>query len=133
MWVWAWNTADLFDGATATITQDQGSGAAHIFEYLQSSFAHADSSFPGRSGLTLVAWAELGTTWTCGACFAAFPVNAFDQSFDSQAWFPADSTDEAYWSDPVLAHELGHWVMASYSTSPNEGGTPTQSPMIAGG
>lgn len=123
VWVWAWSSADLSDGVTATIGQAQGSGAAHTFQYLQSAFAHADASFPGKTGLTLVAWLGLGTTWSCGACFAAFPVNAFDQSFDAQAWFPADTTDEAYWSDPVLAHELGHWVMASYGTSPNEGGT----------
>ncbi|MGC4113950.1 MAG: hypothetical protein QM765_04690 [Myxococcales bacterium] len=123
VWLWALSSSDLSDGASSTISQDQGSGAAHIFEYLQSSFAHADTAFPGRTGLTLVAWVGLGTTWSCGACFAAFPVQAFDQSFDSQAWFPADTTDEAYWSDPVLAHELGHWVMASYGTSPNEGGT----------
>ncbi|HEY3445701.1 MAG TPA: hypothetical protein VGK67_05015 [Myxococcales bacterium] len=123
VWVWAWNSSSITDGATATISQAEGSGAAHIFRYLQSSFAHADAAFPGKTGLTLVAWAGLGTTWSCGACFAAFPVNAFDQSFDGQVWFPADLTDEAYWSDPVLAHELGHWVMASFATSPTEGGT----------
>jgi hypothetical protein len=37
-------------------------------------------------------------------------------------WLGGDSTDQGYWSDAVTQHELGHWVMEAYGTSPNEGG-----------
>jgi hypothetical protein len=42
--------------------------------------------------------------------------------FDSQNWIPMSAADESYWSDAVTAHEIGHWAMASFGKSPDEGG-----------
>jgi hypothetical protein len=68
----------------------------------------------------------MNTSWSCGACFVDQSTNSLGgASFDSQLFIPATAQDTSYWSDAVSAHELGHWVMASYGTPPGEGGTHT--------
>ena len=80
--------------------------------------------YGGREGLPVVAWLGYGTRWSCGACFAQWPVTTAGRRWEAQAWFSADE-DEGYWSDAVSLHELGHWLMASYGTVPEEGGPHT--------
>ena len=50
------------------------------------------------------------------------PVDANSFSFDSQIFFSATEQDRAYWSDAVGFHEIGHYTMWTYGTSPEEGG-----------
>jgi hypothetical protein len=121
IWSWSWQTNALGTSATLKIQEKDGSGAARIFDILRQGHSSTATEY-GKTGLSLVAWIGYGTSWSCGACFAPWPVTAVGYNMDSQIWFPADS-NQSYWSDAVTAHELGHWVMDSYGTSPNEGGT----------
>jgi hypothetical protein len=122
LWSWAWQTNTLGASADLQITEADGSGAARIFDYLRYAYYTAQNEFGGKSGLSMVAWVGYGTSWDCGACFAPWPISTMGFNMQSQIWFPADS-NQSFWADSVTAHELGHWVMSSYSTSPNEGGT----------
>ena len=94
-----------------------------MFDYLRYAYGHAASELSNRPGLSLIAWLGYGTAWTCGSCFNTTPVTEFEQQFQSQIWYDATLGDERWWSDAVTAHELGHWVMASYGLPPGEGGT----------
>lgn len=121
-WGWSWDVASVTQGQKLTITEANHSGAMRVFDYLR--FVHnAASSLMGQTGISLVVWLRFGTSWSCGACMSekAITVNGF--KFASQIWIPAVAQDQSYWSDAVTAHELGHWVMASWGTSPGEGGT----------
>lgn len=73
--------------------------------------------FGERDGTSVVMWLGYGTGWDCGACYLRSPTAPLGLEFNSQIFMPADA-DEAYWSGAVLAHELGHWVMATYGVSP---------------
>ena len=117
-WSWSKAVTSLANGGTTTITTQEGSGALNLFDLLQRVWASSVVNNQGRQGATLSMWMGFGTEWSCGACFS-------DSSgpFDTSIWMPGGSQDEGYWSDYTTAHELGHWQMRSYGTSPNEGGT----------
>lgn len=121
IWMWAWRTDAIPDNAQLNIDEDMGSGAARVFDFLRYAYYKSTQIYDGKIGKSLVVWLGYGTSWSCGACFAHWPASVLDMPFESQMWIPADS-DASYWADPVTAHELGHWVMSSFGTSPNEGG-----------
>lgn len=126
IWTWVWTTNSFVSGDTLTITEAMGSGAARIYDYLRYAYQFAHDQF-ARDGLPLVAWFQYGTSWTCGKCMARRPTSLFGSAtapglrFDVQGFFDG-SASQAYWADAVTAHELGHWVMSSYSAPPTEGG-----------
>lgn len=121
-WSWSIDTAKVSNGATIRISEDLGSGALRVFDYIRFVYDHARSLENNRPGLSLVVWLGYGTGWTCGSCFNDVPATVNNLSFNSQIWLDANTTDERWWADAVTAHELGHWVMSSYGTSPREGG-----------
>ncbi len=121
IWQWGIDLQLWPSGSTIQIDELQGSGAMRIYDYLRYSYAISLSYFT-RTPTTVVAWIRNNTAWSCGACFTAVPAELNPYEFDSQIWFPAVAQDESYWSDPVTAHEIGHWTMASFGTSPREGG-----------
>lgn len=116
-WLWSKAASSITAGGTTTIGTAEGSGALNLYDNLQSVWASSIANNQGRSGLTIGVWLGLGTEWSCGACFSQ------DQTFESGIWMPGGAQDEGYWSDYTITHELGHWQMASYGTSPSEGGT----------
>jgi hypothetical protein len=122
VWNWSWPAMAL--PSTLRITEATGSGAARVFDYLRYSYNEA-RRLGGRPGRSLVAWVGNGVSWSCGACFSSLPVVISSQRMQAQTWLDGNAVDQGYWSDPVTAHELGHWVMASFGTSPNEGGAHT--------
>ncbi len=125
-WGWTWNTTTLVPGGTLVITEAMGSGAARIYDYLRYAYAFARNQF-GRDGLKLVVWFQPGTSWSCGACMWQSNIRLFGtetsagEQFATQG-FLSGSSSQGYWSDAVTAHELGHWVMDSYSAPPSEAG-----------
>jgi len=121
LWLWATATGSITDGGTITITENNGSGALRVFDYLRYVYYRSRALEGDRRGRTLVVWLGYGTSWSCGSCFALIPTVVSNLFFDSEIWLNGDNNME-YWSDAVTAHELGHWVMASYGTPPNEGG-----------
>ncbi len=128
VWSWALAVNDAGGGNVliplGTTAASAGSaGAAFMFDWLSTGHKHAESFYAGKRGLPLAAWFEPGTSWSCGACMFAEPVVAFGQRFDTQIVYPGDPNDAEQWAISVVDHELGHWVMQSFGTSPNEGGT----------
>jgi hypothetical protein len=121
IWSWTRTTRELSTRPAFTVSEAEGSGAAAVFDVLGTAWRRMRERYNGRDGLPVVAWLGFGTTWTCGACFAPWPVTAVGRSWNTQLWLPGDS-DAAWWSDAMVMHELGHWVMASRGTSPEEGG-----------
>lgn len=117
-WSWSKAVTSLANGGTTTIATTEGSGALHVFDLLQSIWQSSIANNQGRPGLPLSMWMGFGTEWSCGACFSES-----SGAFATSIWMPGASQDEGYWSDYTIAHELGHWQMKSYGTSPNEGGT----------
>lgn len=121
--LWSWE----FTGASITsdtlhIREDQGSGAANVFNVLHRAYREVRRRYPSQRPLSLVAWAGDGTTYSCGACQNARPIDVFEQNFRSQIWMPMGGADHQEWADSVTGHEAGHWVMASFGRSPGEGG-----------
>jgi hypothetical protein len=122
-WTWSIATTNVTNGATLTITETLGSGALRIFDYLRYVYYHSRNLEGNHAGLSLIVWVGYGTSWSCGSCFAPVSTTFNKLQFRSQIWLDANTNDERWWSDAVTAHELGHWVMGSYGTSPGEGGT----------
>ncbi|MFP2930006.1 hypothetical protein ACLESO_33390 [Pyxidicoccus sp. 3LG] len=120
IWSWSRSTRALVERPVFTIQESDGSGAAAVFEALRTAW-HRSRERYGRSGLPVVAWLGFGTTWSCGACFAPWSVTAAGRKWEAQVWLPGNG-DAAWWSEAMVLHELGHWVMASHGTSPEEGG-----------
>jgi hypothetical protein len=116
-WSWSKAASTLTNGGTITITTADGSGALNLYDMLQSVWTSSVANNQGKQGLTIAMWLGIGTEWSCGACFSE------DNNLESGIWMPGGSQDQGYWSDYTTAHELGHWQMRSYGTSPNEGGT----------
>jgi hypothetical protein len=121
LWSWAWLTSGLAGGQDLTITEAMGSGAANVYFNLVGAYVTTYLQY-ATIGPSIIAWVGSGATWSCGACFAAWPATAFGMPFATQVWIPADATDQSYWSDAVNEHEMGHWAMSSFGASPNEGG-----------
>ncbi|MDP1825142.1 MAG: hypothetical protein Q8L48_17925 [Archangium sp.] len=119
-WSWSKAISSLANGGTTTITTAEGSGALNMYDLLQNIWASSIANNQGRPGMTLSMWMGFGTEWSCGACFSES-----GGDFETSIWMPGGSQDEGYWSDYTIAHELGHWQMRSYGTSPNEGGPHT--------
>ena len=97
-------------------------GTARVFDYQRRAYDEtlAISGAPGKS---MVTWMQPRAAWDCGACFSDYARTSVQGYFFESSLWIGMTDDEAYWSDAVNAHELGHWAMASYGTSPNEGGT----------
>lgn len=121
LWRWTWTRRDVPDQGGVYIALTSGAGAAFVYDYLRYIHDFADGFFGPRPNAALAVWFGFGVDWTCGACFYDAPAPILNIPFYSQAFIPGGA-DEAFWSAPVLAHELGHWLMATYGTSPGEGG-----------
>jgi hypothetical protein len=121
MWIWAGATSGFANGGTVTITDAMGSGALRVFDYLRYVYYRSRLMAGGSPGRTTLVWLGYGTSWSCGACFAPVQTTLSGLHFDSQMFLGGDLNMQ-YWSDAVTAHELGHWVMASYGSPPGEGG-----------
>lgn len=124
LWSWSASVADVLQspGGKLTVTEEIGSGAIYLFDYLRYAYEYTEY-LAGKPGKSLVAWMRPNTSWSCGACYLGWTTREMGGlTFDSQILIPATLQDESFWSAPVHAHELGHWVMDSYGTSPNEGG-----------
>lgn len=119
-WSWRWPLSGLTNGQDLTITEAMGAGAANVHFNMVRAYVDTFLQF-GHAGPPVVIWLGYGTSWSCGSCFAPWPTNQFGVPFAGQMFLGGDSNQQ-FWADPVTSHELGHWTMAFYGTSPNEGG-----------
>lgn len=121
-WSWPIPASAWADGQTWTIALDNNSGAVRVFDYLRYVFEQT-AAVTAKQGKTVVVWLGYDTTWTCGACFSNDdPATVSGVPFQTQIYFPGSTISEEFWADAVTAHEMGHWVMASYGYPPGEGG-----------
>lgn len=121
IWSYAYAATDLQPGQALLVAAASGSGALHVFDALRRVLKETAARFHPAAPETLLAWLGLGTRWDCGSCMASDPVEHFGQRILHQLWVDG-SSDEAYWSDALVMHELGHYVLAAYSYAPTEAG-----------
>lgn len=121
IWSYRFALVDLSQGQELTIREEHGSAACHVFERLRQVYLLAAEHYRPKQPETVVVWLGLGTQWSCRACTSWSPTVAFDTKFEHQIWLDG-SRDQGYWSDPVTAHELGHYVMNAYGFPLGEGG-----------
>jgi hypothetical protein len=124
--LWSWSLpVSAAQPGDLLIKLASAAGAASVFNDVQrgrrATWAYNHHAYPPDS--RLIVWLGLSpaTDWDCGACFAEYPATVFGVPFDTQMWIGV-TADQGYWSGPVVVHETGHWVMASYGQTPNEGG-----------
>jgi hypothetical protein len=121
VWSWSWRADSVGDSPLLRITEDQGSGAARVFDYLRYVYALGAERWPGAAADPPIIWLGFGVSWACGACNWSVPTTRFGTTFTSQLFMPGGS-DHGYWADAVTAHELGHWIMFTFGRSVGEGG-----------
>lgn len=119
LWSWALAASTFVTGSTFTLTEAQGSAVINLFDMQRLTWKDSLVMHGGKQGLSNSIWFALNTQWSCGACFADF---ATQDGIDSHLFIGGGAVDQSYWSDWVTTHEMGHWRMASYGTSPGEGG-----------
>lgn len=121
-WLWTWTPAQIRSPGEVNIPLDAGSGAAFVFDYLRFVYDASVDFYGERLNAPLVVWLDYGVDWSCGACMGpwryADPGGAV---FERQIWL-SGGADEGFWSGAVVAHELGHYLMATYGVWPGEGG-----------
>jgi hypothetical protein len=130
VWSFALALPEFHSGQVVTVPASAGSAALLVFDSLRRVVRDAAAILRPAAPEPVLAWLGLGTLWDCGSCMASDPVQHFGQRFPHQLWIDG-SSDEAYWSDALVAHELGHYVLAAYSYPPSEAGphyvgVPTQ-------
>jgi hypothetical protein len=122
VWQWSFPTASVLDFPTGFgLPMDYGSGAMHLFGWVDYIWTTLESWIPLTSPEPLVVWWDPGNRFSCGACAVEWPANLAGQVYQHQV-FISGGTDEGVWSDPVTVHELGHVVMSAWGASPTEGG-----------
>lgn len=121
IWQWSIDPGATPSGSTLTITEEIGSGAVRVYDYLRYIYLSTWTQY-AAPGPALAILLGMNTAWNCGACFMPLPTKIGPLDFKAQILIPATATDTSYWSDAVTAHELGHWVMHAYGTLPGEGG-----------
>jgi len=120
IWSFSVPAASLLNDPAIKLTEASYSAVARVFEHMRYVYDTTRAVF-GTPGDPLVLWMEPDVTWDRGACTTRYPMAVGEHPFASAIWI-AYSSDQGYWSDAVVVHELGHWVMGSYGTSPREGG-----------
>ncbi len=132
-WSWSWKTSEIVGEAMDLhIAEREGSGVASVFDVARRTVVAARRAFSDRPKRSLVVWMAPGVEWSCGACCTSVAADVFGQWFEGQIAFPSGA-DETQWSDSVVAHEVGHWVMNSYGVSPREGGAHSANMPLAPG
>ena len=120
VWRLSYYTAQVTDGISLRVTEQYGAGVIRTYDYMRYIYGASVFSF-GSNGGSIALWIQPNVTWNCGACYAQFSNVAANRRF-SHAIFLGHDENRNYWSDSVTAHELGHWAMGQYGTSPGEGG-----------
>lgn len=123
-WSWSLGSAGLSDDQSIVVREANGSGALRVFDFVRYVYSLTASFQNGAPGHSLITWVSPDTAWNCGSCMWSKPITFADFTFREQMFI--NGPDRDYYSDAVIAHELGHWAMNSYGTSPREGGTHYQ-------
>jgi hypothetical protein len=121
---WAASTLAVKASGKWHISSDEGSAALQVYNAARYDFYNGWLNQWGYAGRTLAVWVKGDIDFDCGACFAPWATEGgplLGAEAQSQVWISSSSGHPM--SDAVTHHEMGHWAMASYGTSPGEGGT----------
>lgn len=116
-----------------TIRESEGSGALHIYKWIDYGLLRTAAGMPGNQASLIVYWNPPTGTPSCGACFCGpncgggqvkYGTGDADvDHYDSWIALGGPSDDgSTEWARAVVSHEFGHYVMMNYSVSPGEGG-----------
>jgi len=121
-WSWSVDPSVVASGSTILIGEAQGSAAVRVFDWARYAVRQSESWF-GKDGQSVLLWLAPEVTYSCGSCFTPWAAVVQGQAFASQIWLPASSVEQRYWSEALVAHELGHWAMDSFGLLPPEVGS----------
>lgn len=124
LWGWKWAVTTLGATPSLTITEAQGSAAAHMYRVIFDLFESAKQVYPTHRARSLIAWFRRGVSYEKAgprAAFFAVPNDPQGVKFDSQFVVGDDATADV-WDDDIVIHELGHYWMWTHSVLPGEGG-----------
>ncbi len=123
LWTWRWFVDGLSDGGDLVIREEDGAGAAFVYDLLGIASRTMATRFASPMR-TVVAWLGDEVESACGsvACYDDHAVATLGQRFDGTLWFSGTSANRSYYSASTAMHEIGHHVMASWGTPPHEGG-----------
>lgn len=128
-WAFGAPTGGQTDLGTQVIPESAGSGAIHIFELVLYGLQQAAALAPGVTPQTLLALWSPGEEHDCGTCYmnatwggGIVSYGGGSDRFDTV--IPYQGTDETpvQWSRSIVLHELGHYMMDTYSKRPYAGG-----------
>lgn len=123
---------DIVDTGNQLITEEEGSGAAYIYQWLDFGIFRMSGLIPEVAPLSFAVFWEPGNKFDCGNCFAPpqmgganvlfDPENNLVDHFDTSMNISGTEDSPSHWARTTVNHEFGHWIMQSYSKSPGEGG-----------
>lgn len=138
---WSWGFGPVCDAPGACNTTDtgnqlideaSGSGAAHIYQWIDYGIFRVADLLPNETPLTVSVFWEPGIKFDCGSCFAPPQMGGANVTYDkandlvdhyeSSLNIAGSDASPHHWSRTTINHEFGHWLMQSYSRSPGEGG-----------
>jgi hypothetical protein len=120
VWSFEFPAAEVGANPLRIRNTSSASQVANVFDKFGVTYREMKTRY-GRPGAPIMIWMGNGVAWDCGACVGDGDVTFFGTRFQQQMWYPADSNESAF-SDPVIQHEAGHWVMSAFGRSPGEGG-----------
>lgn len=148
--LWAWVAApveaaiDPGDFGQVHVSEAQGAGAIAVFELLKGFRRRAIDAFAGAPGSPVGAPPTLAVMWspdinvTCLACYLPTgwgPISWHaangDVGFDRALFLSGASSAPLHFTPSLVAHELGHWVMDSFSRFPEAQGSHGWGELIA--
>jgi len=143
---WAWvvapvtNTARTIDFGEVHVTEARGAGAIAIFETIERARAQAVATFAAASDVpqggsadappTLAVLWNPGVNVSCIACYLptgwgpiSWHTSAGEVPFDRAMFLSGADSAPLHFTPSLVAHELGHWVMDTYSRFPEAFGS----------
>jgi hypothetical protein len=130
--VWEWTFPA--GKPTAVVRERDGSGALRLYGDLAFTVDFATSVYGRVDAPSLVVLWSPGRAFACFACFEAAGGRGAvvgSRRFESVIWLDGSERLAQAWTDHVVMHELGHWVMAVYSVLPDDSGEHTLVQRIA--
>lgn len=112
------------DIGTQLVTGDPA-GALHVFTWASRNISRATALFGAPPDRSLAILWKPGLDVFCGACFlnrAAGGTVIGRLRLDTTIALSGSQQSPLHWATSVISHEVGHYLMDSYSKPPGEGG-----------
>ncbi|MFO0573666.1 MAG: hypothetical protein U1A78_06710 [Polyangia bacterium] len=116
--------ADRIDIGTQLVTGDNA-GALNIFAWAQKNISRATGLFGEAPRNSLAILWRPGLDVFCGGCFLSRSSGGTVVGrlrLDTTIALSGSQASPLHWSSSVISHEVGHYIMDSYSRPPGEGG-----------